>query len=166
MMTRELREAIDKIAEYLRENNLEQIVIGKNGGAAFRMSNIYEEILKYETNQSNDETPLGEVARYYSLQPSEILGVSRQQPAARARQVYMLILNKAMGWNKSRIGRHLRRDHSTVVHGIQKVESSREMKAEAEAIMKNFERERAIEQKSSRVLPFESSGCESSARLR
>lgn len=60
---------------------------------------------------------LSAVAKSYGIAETEIRGYSRQAPIVAARQRVMYLANQA-GMSLPQIGRLLRRDHSTVKHGI------------------------------------------------
>jgi len=60
---------------------------------------------------------LDEVAAAAGVSVADILGPSRRARVVAARQAVMAVLHRR-GWSSPRIGRALRRDHSTVLHGI------------------------------------------------
>jgi Bacterial dnaA protein helix-turn-helix len=68
------------------------------------------------------------------LGPTRIPG--NEQPACFNRQVAMYLAKHVGGWSTTVIGRFYNgRDHSTVCHGIQRVESLRESNPEVDALL-------------------------------
>lgn len=49
--------AIQEIAAYLRECNLEQAIISHSGGASFLLTNIYDEMIELRRSQQAENTP-------------------------------------------------------------------------------------------------------------
>lgn len=66
------------------------------------------------------ESLLGIVADEFLIHPKVLLGRSRVQPVATARQAVFLIL-KGAGWSLTSIGDALDRNHTTVLHGIESI---------------------------------------------
>jgi len=68
------------------------------------------------------ERIIEEAAHFYKLSPSDILGRSRTQKIALARQVAMYLLIYELELSPTQVGRLLGgRDHATVIHGAGKV---------------------------------------------
>ena len=68
------------------------------------------------------------------LGPTRILG--NEQPACFNRQVAMYVAKHFAGWSTTQIGRFYHgRDHSTVCHGIQRIEALRESDPEVDALL-------------------------------
>lgn len=68
------------------------------------------------------------------LGPTRIQG--NAQPACFNRQVAMYLAKRFGGWSTTMIGRFYHgRDHSTVVHGIQRIEALRESDPEVDALL-------------------------------
>jgi len=105
-----------------------------------------EKILKRDKkNQRKEIKPrdiIKKVAQNFSITEDEILGQIRTQNIAMARQVAMYIMKKELGITLMQIATYLKRkDHTTIIHGIDKIESE---------IMKNREfKDRIIELKKS-----------------
>lgn len=79
------------------------------------------------------------VAMYYDLKPSQIKGSSRKQNIALARQVAMYLMRKRLNLNLEEVAFLIKRkDHTTVLHGSNKIESmmfhNQEFKQEVERI--------------------------------
>lgn len=64
---------------------------------------------------------LRRAAEMYGLSVDGLCGDSRAREIARARQITYLAFNR-LGLGPSAIGRLMRRDHSTVAHGIRQAE--------------------------------------------
>ena len=76
---------------------------------------------------------------YYDLKPSQIKGSSRKQNIALARQVAMYLMRKRLNLNLEEVAFLIKRkDHTTVLHGSNKIESmmfhNQEFKQEVERI--------------------------------
>src|SRR3569833_278971 len=68
------------------------------------------------------------------LGPTRVQG--NAQPACFNRQVAMYLAKHVAGWSTTCIGRFYHgRDHSTVIHGIQRIESLRESDPEVDALI-------------------------------
>ncbi len=64
------------------------------------------------------------VAAYYELKPSNIKGSSRKQTIALARQIAMYLLRVKLGLNLDEVAFLVKRkDHTTVIHGVDKVKA-------------------------------------------
>jgi chromosomal replication initiator protein len=75
---------------------------------------------------SGQETPpaaiLEEAAAYFGLSLDELVSKSRSRPLTTARHVAMYLLREQTGLSLIKIGEHFHRDHTTVLHGIKKIE--------------------------------------------
>ncbi|MDP6226849.1 MAG: chromosomal replication initiator protein DnaA [Dehalococcoidia bacterium] len=68
------------------------------------------------------ERIIDEVSRYFKLGPQDIVGRSRTQKIAQARQVAMYLLIYELELSPTQVGRLLGgRDHATVIHGAGKI---------------------------------------------
>jgi len=76
--------------------------------------------------ESGQEIPasmiLDETATYFGLGPSDLVSKSRSRPLTTARHVAMYLLRELTGLSLIKIGEHFDRDHTTVMHGIKKIE--------------------------------------------
>jgi len=61
------------------------------------------------------------VARFYHLRQDALIGPRRHYEVSRPRQVAMYLARKHTRASFPQIGRLFRRDHSTIVHGVQMV---------------------------------------------
>ena len=74
------------------------------------------------TSPSDPQAIIRAVGEYYGVSPQQITGKSRAKPIAEARHVAMYIMREDGELALKQIGLHLgHRDHSTVIHGIQKI---------------------------------------------
>ena len=67
---------------------------------------------------------LEEASRYFEVPISEIVGKSRSRPIATARHVAMYLVRENTGLSLIKIGELFDRDHTTALHGIQKIDGS------------------------------------------
>jgi chromosomal replication initiator protein len=65
---------------------------------------------------------LEETSSYFGLQPDDLVSKSRSRPLTTARHVAMYLLRELTGLSLMKIGDHFARDHTTVLHGIKKIE--------------------------------------------
>jgi chromosomal replication initiator protein len=76
--------------------------------------------------QSDREIPaeliLSETAAYFSLTRADLIGKSRSRPLTNARHVAMYLVRECTGLSLLKIGELFERDHTTVMHGLKKVE--------------------------------------------
>jgi chromosomal replication initiator protein len=76
--------------------------------------------------ESGQEIPpaaiLEETAVYFGLGPGDLMSKSRSRPLTTARHVAMYLLRELTGLSLIKIGEHFNRDHTTVLHGIKKIE--------------------------------------------
>jgi hypothetical protein len=70
------------------------------------------------------------VSQHYSLEPGEILNETREVRIAFPRQVLMYLLHEDCKWSFPKIGQALDKDHTTVLHGHQKVREQQKTDAE------------------------------------
>ena len=75
------------------------------------------------------------VARAHHFEGNDLYSPSREQLLCQARQSAMYVLNKGLRLPKAEIGRLFGKDHTTVIHAIQQVESSPRLRQLAENII-------------------------------
>lgn len=68
------------------------------------------------------------------LAPGELRGVSRLRPYARGRQIVMWLARVRLQRSYPFIGRELRRDHTSVLHGVRNVDNLRMVDAQFRAM--------------------------------
>ena len=98
------------------------------GSASFRLAPVLT-VRAFSTNYIRDE-----VAIFYDISPSAITGQSRYSPIVRARHTAMYLVRELTDFSYTHIGGYFGRDHSTVVHAVQRVKArlEREPKLAAE----------------------------------
>lgn len=64
------------------------------------------------------------VAKYYGLDPKDLLGKSRLKDIKTARQIAMYIMNEELSLSTVRIGQEFNKDHTTIMHGIKVVKEN------------------------------------------
>lgn len=67
---------------------------------------------------------IGEVCRFYSIEEDILRGTLKNKNTAEARQVAMYLIRKLTKLSLPDIGREFGRDHSTVIHSLNKVEKA------------------------------------------
>jgi chromosomal replication initiator protein len=65
---------------------------------------------------------LEETSTYFGLTRDDLLSKSRSRPLTTARHVAMYLLRELTGLSLIKIGDEFNRDHTTVLHGIKKIE--------------------------------------------
>ncbi|MDP8956361.1 MAG: chromosomal replication initiator protein DnaA [Actinomycetota bacterium] len=68
-------------------------------------------------------TILEETGAYFGLTPDDLVSKSRSRPMTTARHMAMYLLRELTGLSLIKIGERFDRDHTTVIHGIRKIES-------------------------------------------
>jgi chromosomal replication initiator protein len=63
-----------------------------------------------------------ETAQHFALSMDDLLSKSRSRPLTTARHVAMYLLRELTGLSLIKIGELFNRDHTTVLHGIKKIE--------------------------------------------
>lgn len=62
------------------------------------------------------------VADSYRMSTGRILGRQRGQRVVRARQVAMWLIRDKLKWSYPAVGMFMKRDHSTIIHGVKAVQ--------------------------------------------
>lgn len=101
--------------------------------------------LEQRRSQITSERVIGEVTAHYKVSLTEVRGRGRSKEIVAPRQVAMFLLREETGASLVEIGRLLGdRDHSTVMHGISKIEKGLESDSNLRAKV-NLIRERLYE---------------------
>lgn len=98
---------------------------------------------KSEDNRYHPDELIKKLCAYYRIKPTQIKSAKRDASLVKARQVAMYILRKEFGLSFVEIGNILGgRDHTTVMHGVDKMENLLIEKAFSEEITRiiNFNR--------------------------
>jgi len=77
-----------------------------------------ENALNYAAPKLSFQSIVFQVAETYDIDPIELLGESRSQKISRPRQEVMYRIYTELHWSLPRIGNALKRDHTTILHGI------------------------------------------------
>lgn len=78
------------------------------------------------------------VANYYSIPVEQIVGSRRSKDTVQPRQVAMYLVRELTNYSLPEIGKVFSRDHTTVLHSINKIEDERKSSAEMDAILKTL----------------------------
>jgi chromosomal replication initiator protein len=81
-----------------------------------------EDLIPQSGQEILPATILEETASYFGLEPGDLVSKSRSRPLTTARHVAMYLLRELTGLSLIKIGDHFDRDHTTVLHGIKKIE--------------------------------------------
>jgi chromosomal replication initiator protein len=81
-----------------------------------------EDLIPETGQEIRPDTILEETAEYFGLSRDDLISKSRSRPLTTARHVAMYLLREFTGLSLIRIGEHFKRDHTTVLHGIKKIE--------------------------------------------
>lgn len=63
------------------------------------------------------------VSSEYNLKPQAVRGKSRSVRNVKARHTICWIMHREFGWSLTQIGMRLKRDHSSVLHGVRKIDN-------------------------------------------
>ena len=84
---------------------------------------ILKELFKgKDSTLPTPELIIGEVSRFYDIDPSVIRSTQKNKNTAEARQIAMYLIRSMTNLSLPDIGREFGRDHSTVIHSLKKVE--------------------------------------------
>ncbi|MDQ7038445.1 MAG: chromosomal replication initiator protein DnaA [Aquificota bacterium] len=98
--------------------------------------------LKPKRGRTDLDTVQETVATYFGISREEILGNSRSGRVARARRFAMYLCRKVTGASLIEIARSFgRKDHTTVIHSIRKVEEERRKDRKTDYILSFLERQ-------------------------
>lgn len=119
---RELEGALTKIVAYSRLNNKE--ITLEMAEEALR-DHIYPD----RENAVTPERIINVVAEHYDLRPSDITSERRNKEVAYPRQIAMYLCCSLTDDSLSAIGKALKKDHTTVIHGRDKIAKDMEENA-------------------------------------
>jgi chromosomal replication initiator protein len=83
-----------------------------------------EDLLPQAEAEIPPQVILDETARYYGLAVSDLVSKSRSRPLTNARHVAMYLLRECTGMTLPKIGELFDRDHTTALHGINKIDKN------------------------------------------
>lgn len=78
------------------------------------------------------------VANYYSIPVEQIVGSRRSKDTVQPRQVAMYLVRELTNYSLPEIGKVFSRDHTTVLHSINKIEDERKNSSEMDGILKTL----------------------------
>lgn len=84
--------------------------------------NALKDIIQDKDVSISADTILDAVSNHFNVKIDEIKSKKRNQPITNARQVYMYLTREILNESLLNIGKIIDRDHSTVIHGIEKIE--------------------------------------------
>jgi chromosomal replication initiator protein len=111
---RELEGALLRVAAYsslLREQITVQIA-----------ERALEDLLPQPGSEIPPHLILDETAAYFGLTREDLVSKSRSRPLTTARHVAMYLMRECTGLSLIKIGELFERDHTTVLHGVKKIE--------------------------------------------
>uniref|UniRef100_UPI0020258B6E chromosomal replication initiator protein DnaA n=1 Tax=[Clostridium] colinum TaxID=36835 RepID=UPI0020258B6E len=84
--------------------------------------NALKDIIQDKDVSLSTQSILEAVSNHFNVKIEEIKSKKRNQPITNARQVYMYLTRELLNESLLNIGKSIDRDHSTVIHGIEKIE--------------------------------------------
>ena len=84
--------------------------------------NALKDIIQDKDVSLSTDSILEAVSNHFNVKIEEIKSKKRNQPITNARQVYMYLTREILNESLLNIGKSIDRDHSTVIHGIEKIE--------------------------------------------
>lgn len=131
---RELEGALNKVIAYssLTDNEI----------SVDMCAEALKEILAASNNRIIDTSHIIEsVSRYYDLRTEEILSQKRNRNISYPRQIAMFLCRDIMGLSLPKIGEEFGgRDHTTVIHAIQKIEEDIQLNPEVKRTIEELKR--------------------------
>lgn len=91
------------------------------------------------TRPGDVDTIVDVVARSYGLAPVDIMGTRRQSHIVAARHVAQYLARRITGMSFPELGRAFNRDHSTIIHGWQRVDNERKRNPNIDAFLDEIE---------------------------
>ncbi len=83
-----------------------------------------EDLLPQAEAEIPPQVILDETARYYGLSVADLVSKSRSRPLTNARHVAMYLIRETTGMTLPKIGELFERDHTTALHGINKIDKN------------------------------------------
>lgn len=127
--------------------SLEGLLLRVITQATFEQSGLTEEIaaralggvIEEKGVRLHSDDVINAVCEFYAVKPTQLKGPKRDASLVRARQVAMYVLKTELSLTLVEIGNLLGgRDHTTVMHGVEKIETLVENKAGLEADIKGI----------------------------
>ena len=114
---RQIEGTVKKLRAYVDMNNMEMTL----ENVARAISDMYK------NEGSSLPTPaliINQVCKFYNIEESVLRGTLRNKGTAEARQVANYLIRKLTNLSTTEIGKEFNRDHTTVLHSINKVENA------------------------------------------
>jgi len=83
-----------------------------------------EDLLPQAEAEIPPQVILDETAKYYGLSVADLVSKSRSRPLTNARHVAMYLIRETTGMTLPKIGELFDRDHTTALHGINKIDKN------------------------------------------
>ena len=99
-----------------------------------------EDLLPQTGGEISPEFILEETASYFSVSRADLVGKSRSRQLTTARHVAMYLARECTGLSLIKIGELFDRDHTTVMHGIKKIETLMRARGSLYAQVQNLSR--------------------------
>ena len=112
---RQLEGTIKKILAY-------RDLMGANVDTDTVIRAVRELIREKDSFMPSPQEIIEETAKFYGIAPEAIRGQSRTKEIALARQISMYLIRSITNLSLSDIGKEYGRDHTTVIHSLEKVE--------------------------------------------
>ena len=112
---RQLEGTINKILAY-------RDLMGANVDTDTVIRAVRELIREKDSFMPSPQEIIEETAKFYGIAPEAIRGQSRTKEIALARQISMYLIRSITNLSLSDIGKEYGRDHTTVIHSLEKVE--------------------------------------------
>jgi chromosomal replication initiator protein len=84
------------------------------------------------------EIIIEETAKYYSIEPRQIMGTSRTKDIVLARQVSIYLIRSITNLSLPEIGKVFGKDHTTIMHSLSKVETQMKTNRELSEIIRDI----------------------------
>ncbi|MCR5509119.1 MAG: chromosomal replication initiator protein DnaA [Lachnospiraceae bacterium] len=121
---RELEGSLNKLNAYYILGDRREITLEKAKDAL-------KDIISPNTpNKITPQHIMDVVCEHLNVKPEEIKSKKRNEEIARPRQIVMYLCSKYTDWSSPKIGDFLNKDHSTVLHGSNKIENDLENRFE------------------------------------
>jgi chromosomal replication initiator protein len=82
-----------------------------------------EDLIPNTGQETSPSIIMEETAAFFGLGAGDLMSKSRSRPLTTARHIAMYLLREQTGLSLIKIGEHFDRDHTTVMHGIKKIEA-------------------------------------------
>lgn len=119
---RAIQGAVSKIALYCASRNEKPTVA------------LLKQLVKFGPAKADFHTVLGVVATHFRLTPEQLKAKTNSPKISGARQIAIYLARQA-GFSSVEIGRHLGKNHSTVLHSVNKIEKCRKTRNDLDDLL-------------------------------